>query len=83
MVTRPGDRPRQHGAIKMARAGLGFALVRESFAARDLAEKRLIAPFRRPAASRFAYYLVYPADALDRDSVRTVRDWLRAEADRP
>jgi LysR family glycine cleavage system transcriptional activator len=69
--------------MEMARAGRGFALVRESFGAKDLVEKRLAAPFRRPAASRFAYYLVYPADGLDRDSVRTVRDWLRAEADRP
>ncbi|SIR12554.1 transcriptional regulator, LysR family [Rhizobium sp. RU35A] len=73
--------PDSNGAIETARAGLGFALVRESFAAADLAAGRLVAPFRRSIASRFAYYLVYPPDALDRASVRTVRDWLRAEAD--
>lgn len=74
--------PDSNGAIETARAGLGFALVRESFVAADLAAGRLVAPFRRGIASRFAYYLVYPPDVLDRSSVRMVRDWLRAEADR-
>lgn len=71
-----------NGAIEMARAGLGFALVPESFAANDLVTNRLAAPFRRTIASRFAYYLVYPPDALDRACVKTVRDWLLAEAER-
>lgn len=72
--------PDSNGALEAARAGLGFALMRESFVAQDLAEGRLTAPYGRPIRSRFAYYMVYPPTVLDRPSVRQVRDWLLAEA---
>lgn len=72
--------PDSNGALEAARAGLGFALLREGFAAADLAAGRLAAPFGKPARSRFAYYIVHPAEALERPAVRQVRDWLLAEA---
>ncbi|WP_377297592.1 LysR substrate-binding domain-containing protein [Rhizobium sp. SGZ-381] len=68
--------PDSNGALDAARAGLGFALVRRSFVAQDLAEQRLCAPFSQSLTSRYAYYLVYPPTALERPAVRRLRDWL-------
>lgn len=71
-----------NGALDAAKAGLGFALMRQGFVESEIAEGRLIAPFGRPLRSRFAYYVVYPPEALERLSVRQVRDWLLGEAAR-
>lgn len=74
--------PDSNGALEAARSGIGFALLREGFVADELAHGRLVAPFGNSVRSRFAYYLVYPPEALDRPSVRTVREWLLEEAAR-
>ena len=74
--------PDSNGALEAARGGIGFALLREGFVADDLAKGRLVAPFGSAVRSRFAYYLVYPPEALDRPAVRTVREWLVNEANR-
>ncbi|MCX8995751.1 transcriptional regulator GcvA [Rhizobiaceae bacterium BDR2-2] len=74
--------PDSNGALEAARAGIGFALMRQGFVADDLAQGRLAAPFGKPVKSRFAYYIVYPPGVLDRPAVRQTRDWLLSEAGR-
>lgn len=69
-----------NGALEAARAGLGFALVRRGFAEQDLDAGRLVAPFSQSLKSRFAYYVVYPPEALERAAVRRVRAWILAQA---
>ncbi|MCH8685976.1 transcriptional regulator GcvA [Pedomonas mirosovicensis] len=70
-----------NGAIEAAKAGHGVALARLSFVERELAEGSLIAPFPQRITSDLAYYLVYPAGALDRPHVASFRTWLLAEAE--
>ncbi|WMJ03023.1 transcriptional regulator GcvA [Pseudomonas chlororaphis subsp. aurantiaca] len=71
-----------NGAIEAAKAGLGVALVRLSLVQRELAEGLLLAPIARSVASDLAYYLVYPATALERPNVAALRQWLLSEAGR-
>ncbi|NMY71368.1 transcriptional regulator [Pseudomonas protegens] len=71
-----------NGAIEAAKAGLGVALVRRSLVRRELAEGCLLAPLAQGVASDLAYYLVYPAAALERPNVALLRQWLLAEAGR-
>ncbi|MDK1491639.1 transcriptional regulator GcvA [Sinorhizobium sp. 7-81] len=65
-----------NGAIEAARAGDGVALVRLSLVARELREGALVAPFACGIATNLAYYLVYPATALDRAAVAGFRRWI-------
>ncbi|WP_327437933.1 transcriptional regulator GcvA [Pseudomonas donghuensis] len=67
-----------NGAIEAAKAGLGVALVRRSFVQRELDEGMLVTPFAQGIASELAYYLVYPATALERPQVAGFRQWLLA-----
>lgn len=69
-----------NGALEAARAGLGFALIRYGFVARDLQDGRLKAPFAKGLHSRFAYYLVYPQRALEKPTTRLLRQWLLEQA---
>ncbi len=71
-----------NGAIEAAKTGLGVALVRLSLVQRELAEGLLLAPIARSVASDLAYYLVYPATALERPNVAALRQWLLSEAGR-
>ncbi|WP_010139550.1 transcriptional regulator GcvA [Oceanicola sp. S124] len=64
------------GAIEAALSGLGVALVRRSFVARELAEGRLVAPFPQGLASDLAYYLVYPEAGCGAGGAATLRHWL-------
>lgn len=69
-----------NGAIEAAKAGDGVALARLSLVAREVQERRLIAPFPRGVATGLAYYIVYPPGALDRPAVAALRQWLTEEA---
>lgn len=69
-----------NGAIEAAKAGDGVVLVRLSLVAREIQERRLIAPFSKGVATGLAYYIVYPPGALDRPAVATLRQWLTEEA---
>lgn len=69
-----------NGAIEAAKAGDGVALVRLSLVAREIRERRLIAPFPRGVSTGLAYYIVYPPGALDRPAVAALRQWLTEEA---
>ncbi len=68
-----------NGAIESAKAGAGVALVRLSLVKREIAEGSLLIPLTKTIASDLAYYLVYPATALDRPGVATLRTWLLSE----
>ncbi|MGJ7039761.1 LysR family glycine cleavage system transcriptional activator [Shinella sp. BE166] len=69
-----------NGAIEAAKAGDGVALVRLSLVAREIQERRLVAPFSRGVSTGLAYYIVYPPGALDRPAVTALRQWLTDEA---
>ena len=42
----------------------------------DLKAGRLVVPFDFTMSSEFAYYLVYPAEAIRRRKIKAFRDWL-------
>ena len=69
-----------NGAIEAAKAGDGVALVRLSLVAREIQERRLVAPFPRGVSTGLAYYIIYPPGALDRPAVAALRQWLTEEA---
>ena len=69
-----------NGAIEAAKAGDGVVLVRLSLVAREIRERRLVAPFSRGVTTELAYYVVYPPGALDRPAVAALRQWLTEEA---
>lgn len=69
-----------NGAIEAAKAGDGVGLVRLSLVAREIQERRLVAPFSRGVSTGLAYYIVYPPGALDRPAVTALRQWLIDEA---
>ena len=69
-----------NGAIEAAKAGDGVGLVRLSLVAREIQERRLVAPFLRGVSTGLAYYIVYPPGALDRPAVTALRQWLTEEA---
>jgi LysR family glycine cleavage system transcriptional activator len=63
-------------AYQAAMDGLGVALGRQPLVAPDLKAGRLVMPFDYKLASDFAYYLVYPVDAIRRRKIKAFRDWL-------
>lgn len=67
-------------AIQAAVQGDGVVLARSALAADDLRAGRLVRPFEGSLPADLAYYVVYPAKALERLKVRVFRDWLVAEA---
>ncbi|WP_111563248.1 transcriptional regulator GcvA [Rhizobium sp.] len=71
-----------NGAYEAMKAGLGFALMRRSFVTTELEEGQLVAPFPVGVASRLAFHLVYPGQALERPTAAAFRRWLLSEAQR-
>lgn len=69
-----------NGAIEAVKAGDGVGLVRLSLVAREIQDRRLVAPFSRGVSTGLAYYIVYPPGALDRPAVTALRQWLTDEA---
>lgn len=69
-----------HLVFQSAIAGHGFALGRSLLVANDLAEKRLIAPFKTMLKSNFSYYLVCPKDLSEKPWIRSFYDWLADQA---
>ncbi len=68
-------------AYQAAMDGLGVALGRNPLVAPDLKAGRLVAPFDLKLPSEFAYYLVYPAEAIRRRKIKAFRDWLMTLAE--
>lgn len=66
--------------VQAALAGQGIALVRDIFAAAELAGGRLVCVLDLPWPGQFAYYLVTRPEALRQRKVALFRDWLIGEA---
>lgn len=62
------------------RAGQGFALVRSSLVADDLAAGRLVRPVEEITISDLHHHLVLDRGAAQRPEVAAFRDWIIAEA---
>jgi len=69
-----------NGVMEAAKAGLGIALVRDRFAADDLAAGRLVVLFDQRLSNGLAYHLVYPGGAEEKPAVAAFLRWIRAEA---
>ncbi len=65
--------------IEAAVAGHGMALARKSLVSAQLADGRLVMPFKVAIKAPLAYYLVYPADSALRKEVALFRLWLLDE----
>ena len=63
-------------AYQAAMDGLGVALGRNPLIAPDLKAGRLVVPFEFKMASEFAYYVIYPTEAIRRRKIKAFRDWL-------
>jgi LysR family glycine cleavage system transcriptional activator len=67
-------------AAQAAVGELGIALVDPDFFAEEIANGRLVQPFRIIASSGKANYLAYPTAYEERPKVAAFREWLLAEA---
>jgi LysR family glycine cleavage system transcriptional activator len=65
--------------LEAAILGRGIALAKETLAAQDIAEGRLIRPFETRVPVDFAYYLVAPKSKLNLPKVSYFRDWILEE----
>jgi LysR family glycine cleavage system transcriptional activator len=63
-------------AYQAAMDGLGVALGRNPLVEPDLKAGRLVVPFEFKRSSEFAYYLVYPPEAIRRRKIKAFRDWI-------
>ena len=68
-------------AVTAAVAGQGVLIGRLPLLADLLRQKRLVAPFRSPAASRRGYFVILAPHAAHNPSARAFADWLQAEAE--
>ncbi len=66
--------------IRATLAGQGLALVRDVYAAEDIASGRLALVLNQSWPTEFAYYAVTLPDATKRQPVRAFIDWLKEEA---
>jgi LysR family glycine cleavage system transcriptional activator len=69
-------------AVQAAIQGEGVILGRSALVADDLASGWLVRPFSVRVPAGLAYYIAYPARALERRKVKVFRDWLLDEARR-
>ena len=73
----------QYGeAVAAAVAGQGVVIGRLPLLADLVRQKKLVAPFRSPAASRRGYFVILAPHAAHNPSARAFADWLQAEAER-
>ena len=70
-------------AYQAAIDGLGVALGRNPLVAADLKAGRLVMPFDFKRSSEYAYYLVYPPEAIRRRKIKAFRDWIMSLAELP
>lgn len=70
-------------AVEAAVAGQGIVIGRLPLLADLVRQKKLVAPFRSPAASRRGYFLTLAPRATHNADARAFADWLLAEAARP
>ena len=70
-------------AYQAAMDGLGVALGRQPLVEPDLKAGRLVVPFDFRRSTEFAYYLVYPPEAIRRRKIKAFRDWIMTLAETP
>ncbi|WP_253261794.1 LysR substrate-binding domain-containing protein [Ramlibacter montanisoli] len=68
-------------AVAAAVAGQGIVIGRLPLLADLVRQKKLVAPFRSPAASRRGYFVTLAPQAVHNPSARAFADWLVAEAE--
>lgn len=66
--------------LQACRDGLGFALVRSSLVAEDIADGKLVRCFVEVQPAAVSYNLVYPPNALQNPSAALFRNWLISQA---
>lgn len=69
-------------AVQAAADGIGVAIADRKFIARELAERRLVAPFAIDLPSGGAFYFVYPEGRAADRRIVLFRDWVLAEVAR-
>ncbi len=69
--------------IRAAEAGQGLALIRDIYAAEEIASGRLVLALDRPWPTDFAYYVVTLPNAPNRKPVADFVEWLKHEATQP
>jgi len=65
--------------VQAAIDGIGVAISDRKFIARELKQRRLVAPFALDAPSGGAFYFVYPENRAADRRIVTFRDWVMAE----
>ncbi|NKJ04077.1 LysR substrate-binding domain-containing protein [Rhizobium sp. SG741] len=65
--------------LDACREGRGFALVRSSLVARDIADGKLVRCFIEAQPAAVGYNLVYPQNALQNPSAALFRNWLLSQ----
>lgn len=65
--------------LDACREGRGFALVRSSLVARDIADGKLVRCFIEAQPAAVSYNLVYPQNALQNPSAALFRNWLLSQ----
>jgi DNA-binding transcriptional LysR family regulator len=68
-------------AVAAAVAGQGVVIGRLPLLAELVRQKKLVAPFRTPAASRRGYFVLLAPHASHNPAAIAFAQWLRAEAD--
>jgi LysR family glycine cleavage system transcriptional activator len=68
-------------AVEAAVAGQGIVIGRLPLLADLVRDKKLVAPFRTPAASRRGYFVTLAPHAAHNPAARACADWLKAEAE--
>jgi DNA-binding transcriptional LysR family regulator len=67
--------------VEAAKAGLGVALMPRFFVLDEIASGELVVPCSYVLCSQRGYYLVYPEDKQDLESLQVFCGWLRAQAE--
>lgn len=69
--------------LEACREGRGFALVRSSLVAGDIAEGKLVRCFIEVQSAAVSYNLLYPPNALQNPSAALFRNWLLSQVRSP
>ena len=69
--------------LEACRQGRGFALVRSSLVARDLADNKLVRCFVEVQPAAVSYSLIYPPNALVNPAAALFRNWLLSQVRSP
>lgn len=68
--------------VQAAMDGIGIAIADRKFIARELKQRRLVAPFAIDMPAGGAFYFVYPEARAGDRRIATFRDWVRSQVTR-